>query len=376
VITVVHVIAGLQAGGAESVLLRLVANDRGNRHVVISLTGEGKYGAPLRAAGVTVHALGMPRGRVTLHGWRELRRLLAAYRPDVVQTWMYHADLVGGVAARLARVPRVCWGIRAGEILWTRGQRLTATIRVVNAALSWIIPDRVICNSARAAALHRSIGYSRRKLRVVPNGVDTTVFRPDAARREQGRAAWRVPPGVPLLGAVGRDTPYKDHGTLIAALRSLRDQDVDFRFVFVGPGMDQQNVSVAAQLAAAGLADRVQLCGERDDIAAVMSGLDVCVLSSVAEAFPSVLIESMACGVPCVTTDVGDAAAIVADAGWIVPPRDPAALAAAMRRAIETWRDQAAFAHRQAASRDRVLARFTLGEMIRGFQQNWEGAGA
>ena len=372
--TVVHVIAGLQAGGAESVLVRLATNDRDNRHVVISFMDEGKYGPSLVACGVPVHALRMPRSRVTLDGLRKLAALLDTYKPDVVQTWMYHADLIGGVAARLARVPRVCWGIRSGEILWIRGQRLTVIIRAFNAAMSWLVPHRIICNSERAAELHRSIGYCGRKLRVIPNGIDTAAFRPDAALRNQMRAAWGVSAGVPLLGAVGRDTPYKDHDTLIAALRMLRDQGMAFNFVFVGPGMDERNDRIVARLEAAGIRDRVRLCGERSDIPAVMNGLDLCVVSSAAEAFPSVLIESMACGVPCVTTDVGDAAAVVADSGWVVSPRNPEALAAAIRAALGTWRDPAAFGQRRAASRERVVARFSLFEMIRGFRQAWDGA--
>jgi glycosyltransferase involved in cell wall biosynthesis len=373
--TVVHVIAGLQAGGAESVLLRLTTSDQSNRHAVISLMDEGKYGAPLAAAGVSVHALRMPRSGVTMEGLRELRRLLASYRPDVVQTWMYHADLVGGVMARLCRVPRICWGIRSGEILWMPGQRLTASIRAFNALLSWIVPDCIICNSRRAAALHRAIGYSARKLRVVPNGVDTDAFRPDAGLRERVRSEWRVPAATPLIAAVGRDTPYKDHDTLIAAIRIVRDEGARFKVAFVGSGMDARNGVLGAKLGEAGLDDEVHLAGERDDMPAVMNALDLCVMSSAAEAFPSVLIEAMACGVPCVTTDVGDAAAAVGEAGWVVPPREPRALARAIRAALDDWRDPEIYSRRREASRAHVIDRYGLAQMVRGFRDAWEGHG-
>ncbi|MGE8636156.1 MAG: glycosyltransferase, partial [Achromobacter piechaudii] len=116
---VLHVITGLGQGGAESVLLRLATYpEPGVTHTVVSLTDEGIYGERLRAAGVTVHALGMKRGRVSLGGFLALRRLIANSRADVVQTWMYHADLIGGLAARMAGVRAIAWGIRnSGEHL-------------------------------------------------------------------------------------------------------------------------------------------------------------------------------------------------------------------------------------------------------------------
>ncbi len=370
--TVVHIISGLQSGGAEGVLYRLCTGDPSNRHVVISFTDEGKYGAPLTEAGVTVHALRMPRSRVTLRGLRELRTLLRQYRPDVVQTWMYHADLVGGLVAKLSGGPRLCWGIRSGEILWTSGQRLTALIRVLNGLLSWIVPDRILCNSAVAAGLHRRIGYSGRKLTVVPNGVDVELFRPDAGLRRRVRESWGIAGDEPLLGSIGRDTPYKDHDTLISALSRLKLAGVSFRCVIVGAGMTEHNPVLARKLDAAGVRDVVRLCGERNDIPGVMNALDVCVLSSAAEASPGVLIEAMACGVPCVTTDVGDAASIVADTGWIVPRRNPQALATALEGAISESRDPSRNVARRQACRERVVTRFSLGQMLRGFHDAWE----
>src|SRR5690606_987860 len=109
---VLHVITGLNDGGAESVLFRLCTHDRSRRHHVISLIDGGKYGPLLERAGVGLTCLNMPRGRITLRGMRTLWKFIRQTRPDVVQTWMYHADLLAGVVARFAGCRHVVWGIR------------------------------------------------------------------------------------------------------------------------------------------------------------------------------------------------------------------------------------------------------------------------
>ena len=121
---VLHVITGLNDGGAEAVLHRLIKHDPHDEHLVVSLTGEGKYGPVLRQSGVPVTALEMPRGRVTWQGLSGLWRVLRAQRPDVVQTWMYHADLLGGVCARVQGLP-VVWGIRNTTLVPGESRRST-----------------------------------------------------------------------------------------------------------------------------------------------------------------------------------------------------------------------------------------------------------
>lgn len=368
--TVAHIISGLDTGGAETVLYRLCTADTANRHVVVSLMGEGAYGSPLRERGIDVYCLHMPRGRVTARGVRALWRLLRRHRPDIVQTWMYHADLIGGVLASAARIP-ACWGIRSGHLLWTNGQRITIMLRLVNALLSWFVPAAIVSNSTRAAGIHRRLGYCGRKIVVIPNGIDTERFAPDVAARAAFRREWNLMDSVPVLGTVGRDTPYKDYDTLFAALGRLKTEGHQFRFVMAGKGLEAGNVSLHAKLVDAGIMDRVVLCGVGRDIPAVMNALDCFVLSSAAESFPSVLIEAMACGVPCVTTAVGDAEHIVGDAGRTVPPKDPVALAGAIVSVLALPVDEAARA--RAAARDTVVQRFGISNMLDRYQALWAG---
>ncbi|WP_063588780.1 glycosyltransferase family 4 protein [Achromobacter ruhlandii] len=370
---VVHVITGLGQGGAESVLWRLATfPGQEVEHIVVSLTDDGIYGERLRAAGVTVHALGMPRGRITLGGFMALRRLIAGARPDAVQTWMYHADLIGGLAARLAGVRAVAWGIRNSGAHLERSSRSARMVLRACALLSGVLPGAIVCAAQDAAERHAAKGYRRDRMVVISNGYDLSRYAPDAAARARVRAQWGLDGDVPVIGCVARWDPLKDHANLLRAVAALvRDgRDAGLRCVLVGRGMTIDNPELMALVDKLGLRERLVLAGPSDDVPAVMSGLDLHVLSSCAEGFPNVVAEAMACGVYCVVTDVGDAAYIVGDTGVVVPPEQPEALA----RGIETaLRDVASRGQGRAgeAGRALVLANFDLARMVRDYIAVW-----
>ena len=370
---VLHVITGLGQGGAESVLLRLATYpDASVQHTVVSLTDEGIYGERLRAAGVAVHALGMKRGRVSLGGFLALRRLIREARPDAVQTWMYHADLIGGLAARLAGVRAIAWGIRnSGEHL----ERSSRSARIVLRACAWLsgsVPRAIVCAAQNAAERHAEKGYRRDRMVVISNGYDLSRYAPDAAARSRVRAQWGLSEDAPVIGCVARWDPLKDHTNLLRAVAALvRDgRDGGLRCVLVGRGMSADNPELAALVDKLNLRDRLILAGPSDDVPAVMNGLDLHVLSSVAEGFPNVVAEAMACGVYCVVTDVGDAAYIVGDTGVVVPPEQSEALARGIESALC---DVAARGHGRAgeAGRARVLENFDLARMVQRYIAVW-----
>ncbi|WP_042795155.1 glycosyltransferase family 4 protein [Achromobacter insolitus] len=370
---VLHIITGLGQGGAESVLFRLATYPEANvEHVVVSLTDEGIYGERLRAAGVAVHVLGMKRGRVSLGGFLALRALIAAERPDAVQTWMYHADLIGGLAARLAGVRAIAWGIRnSGEHL-ERSSRSARMVLRACALLSGRIPKAIVCAAQKSAERHADKGYDRARMVVIANGYDLSRYAPNAEARSRVRAQWGVPQDVPAIGCVARWDPLKDHANLLRAIAALvRDgRDAGLRCVLIGRGMDTDNAELGALVDKLGLRDRLVLAGPSDDVPAAMNGLDLHVLSSCAEGFPNVVAEAMACGVYCVVTDVGDAAYIIGDAGVVVPPEQPEALA----RGIETaLREVAARGRERAgeAGRARVLENFDIARMVQSYTAVW-----
>lgn len=369
----IHVITGLNDGGAEAVLYRLVCADGAVRHHVVSLMGRGKYGQLLEDAGAQVTCLDMGRGIPSLKGVWLLVRVLAATKPEVVQTWMYHGDFLGGVVARLANIRRICWGVHHTVLEPGKSSRLTNLIAKLNARLSGWVPDAIVCCAEKARAVHAELGYRRNKMVVIPNGYDLERFRPDAQVREKLRGDWGIGSKTFLIGMVSRLDPQKDHENLLNALQVLAGRGVPFVCVLVGAGLGEDNDRLVAVVEKKGLARHVRFLGQRADIPAVMSALDLHVLSSMSEAFPNVLAEAMACGTPCVSTDVGDASVIVGDTGWIVPARDGGKLAEAVLRAYEEHECESRWKERQAAARARVESNFSVERMVQAYRSVWYG---
>lgn len=366
---IVHIIAGLDDGGAEAALYRLCKASPQIEHHVVSLMGPGKYGSLLDAAGVPVTCLGMPRGRVTLIGIRRLRRTLRNVRPDAVQTWMYHADMLGGIMARLMGIRNICWGIHNSVLV--RGENTTTTIWIARlcARMSSFVPRTIVCCAEKSAEIHAQLGYDASIMRVIPNGYDLQQFRPDhvagaALRSELGLGDNQV------VGFVARFDSQKDHDNLLRALAVLRARGQRPDCLLVGDGMDEANVALTSKIRELDLRGQVHLLGRRTDIPAIMNAIDIHILSSAAEAFPNVLAEAMACGTPCVSTDVGDAAAIVGDMGWIVPARDPNRLGGAISDALHA-RGGPGWAARCAAARDHIQRNYSVARMVRDYQSLW-----
>ncbi len=362
---VCHVVTSLDAGGAEQVLYRLCLNTHGVRHTVVSLRDRGVYGAPLEAAGVQVHTLGLKPGRLTWAAVRSLYGLLNRSRPDVVQTWMYHSDLLGGLVARAAGIRSVVWAIHNSRLVPGKSADLTIRIARLNAFLSRHVPAAIIACGIAARDSHIEDGYMPGKFHVVPNGYDLDIFKPDPDARERVRSELGLEAGIPVIGCVARFDPMKDHATLLAAAGLLVARGIRFQLLLVGAGMDGHNPELATMIRNAGAEAHVRLLGPRTDIPAVMNALDLHVLSSMREAFPNVLAEAMACGVPCVTTDVGDAAHIVGPHGRVVPPGDPAALAEALALALVRPADS-------DACRRHIAENYSIGRMCHGYLSVWK----
>jgi glycosyltransferase involved in cell wall biosynthesis len=331
---VLHVIDGIDVGGAELVLVRLVEalQRAGHRNTIIALSSIGPLGARLTAAGAEALALGFRRGRLPFGATRDLVRAVRLAGADLIQGWMYHGNLAATTARWLA-------GGRAAT-LWSVHNTLVPAMPMrahtrlafrLGAWLSWQ-PRAIVYVSAASLPQHGAAGFRRDRGVVIPNGIDCAAFRPRPAAAGRLRQALGVPPGVPLVGLFARWHPMKGHKTLFAAAGQLPGAGTDLHLVLAGAGIDAGNPALTAELARAGLAGRASLLGVRHDIEDLVAGLDLFVLPShFGEAFPLVLVEAMASGVPCIATDTGDCRRIIADAGRVVPPGDARALARAMQ---------------------------------------------
>jgi glycosyltransferase involved in cell wall biosynthesis len=368
---VLHIITDLGQGGAEAVLFRLISvTSDAFRHEVVSLHQEGIYGPQLRELGVSVTALGMSRGRLSLEGLRRLRRIISVSRPNVMQTRLDHANLVGGLMARFAGTPPVVWAVHSTDLGPLRTSWKTRIVRRLCAQLSYAVPRSIVSDARSSAALHEKIGFSAAKLIVVPNGVDPVSFRPDREARERTRHRWGVAGEETLLGCVARWDPLKDHENLLHAIRRLADRGCRFRCVLIGRGMEAQNRELQRLIERWNVADRLILAGPSSEVPAIMNALDLHVLPSRSESLPVSVLEAMACGTPCVVTDVGDARYMVGETGWVAPPRDSAALADALEAAlIEHTPDTRE--PRAQMCRARVIREFSLATMGLQYAQLW-----
>jgi glycosyltransferase involved in cell wall biosynthesis len=353
-------------------LWQLVSSTRGAfHHQVVSLHQEGVYGQPLREQGIGVTALGMPRGRVTRAGLKRLRECLNTFRPHVMQTYLDHANLIGGVTARLAGAPPVIWGVHATDLGALRSSWKTRMVRRLCAVLSYRVPRTIVLAAHSSASLYARLGFSTPRMQVIPNGVDAQRFHPDPEARARLRQDWGVTRDELLIGCVARFDPLKDHETLLRSLQQLRERQQGFRCVLVGTGMDTNNIELERLIERCGVREPLILAGRRQDIPAVMNALDLHVLSSRAECMPLAVLEAMACGTPCVVTDVGDAARIVGATGWIARARDARALADALASALGEG-TATGFAQRAGACRERVMDEYTLGSMVSHYAALWQ----
>jgi glycosyltransferase involved in cell wall biosynthesis len=366
---ILHVITDLDDGGAEAILYRLCVHDRQGKHSVVSLMDGGKYAPLLRQAGIDTLSLGMPRGGIRPSGMIGLWSLIRRLNPDLIQTWMYHANLIGGLAARAENVP-TCWGIHH-DILLPGSKHLTRVVSRICAHLSRWLPHRIIYCSAKSASTHKAMGYSARKAVVVHNGYDTDLFSPNSTARGTMRAEMQLVDDIPLIGMVARYDPQKGHACLLSSLGRLKRAGRMFRVVFAGSGMSPDNEVLRSLLKAEGMDKLVTLLGQRDDIPRIMNALDLHVLSSLTESFPNVLAEAMACGTPCVVTDVGDSALIVGDTGWIVPPNNPEALANALCDAFDTMMLPDRWNDHKHSSRRKIAEQFSIQRMVEGYRAAW-----
>ena len=371
---VFHIITGFGQGGAEAVLYRLIsATAREISSVVVSLTDEGVYATKLRECGAWVETLNMPRGRLTLEGIRKLRRLIIKTQPDVIQTWMYHADLIGGLVARWSGIRSVVWGIRHANLDADKNSLSTRATMRACALLSNRVPVTIACCSEQAARTHQARGYRANKFIIIPNGYDLTRFRPDELARTKARKEWNIAAEQILLGLVARWDRQKDHANLLQALALLVKKGFVFRCVLVGTGMDKDNQSLSTLIHQFDLETQIILTGPRTDIPHVMNAIDLHILSSVGEAFPNTVAEAMACGTPCVVTDVGDAALIVGDTGWVAPPQNPKTLAERIEQGLATLQREGRGTLGQRC-RTRIVENFSLEKMVRAYRTVWETA--
>lgn len=328
-----HVIIGLQIpGGAENKLVRLARHQRswqGLDSQVVSLRPGGELAETLTREGVPLSTCGLHGPATVPLALARLRRLIRRERPDIVHSWMYHADLLAGLAAWSAGFRNVVWGIRNTDVFPGRGvSRSLGLVMKTCAALSARIPRAIVCVAEAARIRHVELGYSADRMIVIPNGFDRDPGSDEpkaAARRALG-----LPEDALVVGSVARYNEYKDQPNFVGAMARIAASHPRLLFLMAGQDVEPANRELMKEIARSGCAERFHLVGHRPDVGRVLAAMDVFCLHSLSEGFPNALGEAMLAGIPAVSTDVGDAAILGGGYAKMVPSRDSAALAAAV----------------------------------------------
>lgn len=366
-VRVLHLIVGLEAGGAEWTLCRLLERIDRSRFdsCVISLTGIGEPGRRIRLAGHSIIELGARRGNADPRLICRLINIILSVRPDVLQTWMYHSDLLGLIAGRFCRVPRIYWNIRrSAPRREDRARHWGWMLRTL--ALVSPLADGIVSNSISGMKAHQELGYRSRRWIHIPNGFDPEVLRPSHDAGELLRRRLGISHGSPTIGFLGRFHPIKGHRYFLEAVSSTLDAMPDLVVLMGGKGVTHENTDLTEMMRHLGVSDNVFLLGEIVETKAFYSAVDVLVSASIGEGFPNVIAEAMASAIPVIATDVGDAAAIVDDPERIVPARDPLALAAAIRSHFSLSSGERAALGR--ASRRRIETHYGIETMVERYE--------
>ena len=371
-VRILHLIPNLRLGGAEAMLSKLVRGLDPARfeNRILTISTDNPLESEIQYAGIRVDSLGLSPALPNPWAIVHLARLMNAWRPDVLQTWLYHADLLGTLAAALSPGPSLIWNIRCSDLDMTHHGWRLAAVRHICARLSHR-PALVIANAEVGRLAHEAAGYQPRAWSIVPNGFDTAVFKPDPPARARTRARLGVAEETVLIGLVARWDPQKDHETFVRAAQSLARERPDVAFACVGTGLTPDANGSAALLRRHPIDAPVHLLGPRQDLPALYPAFDIATLTSRhGEGFPNVVGEAMACSVPCIVTDVGDSAAIVGASGVVAPPREPSRLASAWRRLIDGGPEL-----RRAlgkAARERIQAHYSLESILERYGEIYE----
>ena len=363
---ITYLINGLYTGGAEAMLYKMLCQiDRTQfEPSVISMMDRGTWGDKIEALGVPVYTLDLTQGSSPLQALQKLRQVMRSTQPDLIHGNMYHANLLSQMAKRFAggHVP-VIWEIHHTLTALSSEKRTTQFLIRLGTKLAHQC-DRIVYVSHRSRAQHEQLGYPSNKAITIPNGCDITQFTRQSNAHNVLCQSLGIPTESLLIGSMARFHEMKDHHNLLEAAAIAVPHFPNLHFALVGRDVTPENPQLQDWIRALNLGDRVHLLGERSDVVHLMSAFDLFTSSSAfGEAFPNVLVEAMACGTPCVTTDVGDCELIVGETGRTVPPKDAHALGNAWRALLSLpVADRVQLGQR---ARDRVVENFSM-EIVMG----------
>lgn len=371
---ILHIISGLRSGGAEGVLYRLVCNDFKNDHYVISLTDEGFYGNLLKKKNIHVSCLNIKKNLTLIFRFFKLILLIRKINPNVVQTWMYHADILGGLAARFLGKKKIYWNLRNSDLNVQWSNKSTIFLAKLSSYLSYIIPFQIISCSNKSTKTHIELGYSKKKILLINNGFDKKKFCYSKKNKKYWKHRLNINNKYTIFGFVGRWSDQKDFETLFKAfgyfLRTLKYPNL-IKLLLIGKDINNNNKKLSKIINRYGLINNLILVDETKTVNEILSIIDIGIFASKGnEGFPNVIAEKMLTKIPCITANVGDSEKIIGKNGWIYKKRDWIDLNKKIKFVYKhIFFNPSVWTYKKNFSRSRIINNFSLGKMINSYNK-------
>jgi glycosyltransferase involved in cell wall biosynthesis len=358
------IISGLKTGGAELMLHRVLQHTNPSfiKYNVISLSKSGEVAEKIRLLGINVDEFNFTNSFLSIIEFIKLILKIRDIKPDIVHTWLYHADLIGGVCAKIASVPVIIWNVRNLDVSSDNVKLSIKILARISAIISYLVPNGILYCSNLAMQVHISIGYSPHKSFVIPNGYDISTYKKLKSNKSYYKTKIDLDPKWDVIGVVGRNDPIKNYRGFLISASILYKNNKNIRFIFVGKGLDKNNTELIELAKKYEIKDACIWLGQCNNIPEIMNAFDVFALPSISESFPNVLAEAMSCEVPCVSMDVGEAKSIIGDTGLIVPVQNMKVFAEAIQTILNLdCKTRLALGHK---ARERIINNFEISKIV------------
>jgi len=370
---IIHIITDLSTGGAQMMLCKLLSNYDKNlfNPIVISLMNSGgildKY---IKKLGIPLYFVGLNNYYPRPIAFYNFIKYLYKLKPDIIQGWMYHGNMAASLAGLflLNKIP-ILWNIRHTPYN-LKEEKLFISILIRLGALFSYQTKCIIYNSLVSVHRHKLLGYNNKISKIIPNGFDCFQFKPSLTARLSLRGELKIKRNDLIIGFIARYHPMKNHTNFIRAAGKLVSEYPDVHFVLVGIDVDKSNSVLVDLIKEKGIMSQVHLLGERNDIPEVTAAFDIATnFSSWGESFSNAVGEAMACGIPCVVTNIGDSAWIVGDTGMIVPPEN-------IDELVKAWiklKKIGSLGRKQLGqkARERIMNKFSLLKIVNSYEETY-----
>jgi len=329
-IKILHIINNLSPGGAEIMLLNLVSHaDRSRFDIsVFSLQDKGDISIDIEKLGIPIFHFNILKKYDFFLKFLKLIFILIKIKPDIVHTWMYHSNLIGGIAAKFASRSKIIWSIHSTTLAPGPEKKSTEIVIRLSSFFSKYLPDKIVLCSKSSYEFHKIIGFEKNKMMVIPNGIDLGKFKYSSKAKLNLMSKLKLAHDIKFIGMVGRYHPMKRHDIFLHAAQIIVNKYPFIHFILCGSGVDNSNRKLTKLIHSFSLGSNIHLFGYIADMSILYASLDILTItSSYGESFPLTLCEAMACNIPVVSTDVGDASYIINSKDMIIPINEPMLIA-------------------------------------------------